>query len=93
MIESKTYKTADILTTLPENNDVLKSFPNLLTEDELIRFLRIPRISKAKNYHNVVAHLKRYHNLPCIHICRKPLYPLEAVLDWIKETTQKEMTR
>ena len=93
MIESNTYTTADIPTILPNGNGGFESCPNLLTEDDLIIFLRIPHISKAKNYHNVIAHLKRYRNLPCINICRKPLYPLEAVLGWIEEITRKEMTR
>jgi len=91
MNESKTYTTVEIAAALPDGNGGLKSCPNLLTEDELIRFLRIPEISKAKNHHNVVAHLKRYRNLPSIHICRQPLYPRRAILEWIKETTQKEM--
>ena len=93
MIESKTYTTTEIPATLPDGNGGLKSYLNLLTEDELIKFLRIPEISKAQDYHNVIAHLKRYRNLPCIHICRQPLYPPEAILDWIQETTQREMTR
>jgi hypothetical protein len=60
----------------------------LLSEDELIRFLRIPEISTAKDHHNVVEHLKRYRGLPRISICNKVLYPTKAILDWIeKETT------
>ena len=64
--------------------------PELMTEQELIRFLRIPLISKANNYHNVIENLKRMHDLPCIHICKKPLYPLSAVRKWIKEKLSKE---
>lgn len=93
MIESKTHTNAEIPTTLPDGNGSFKSCPNLLTENELIRFLRIPQISKAQNYHNVIAHLKRYRHLPCIHICHRPLYPREAILNWITEITQKEMNR
>lgn len=87
MIESETHTTAEIPVILPDGNHDFKSYPNLLTEDELIRFLRIPEVSKAQNYHNVIAHLKRYRNLPCIHICRQPLYPREAILGWIEEIT------
>ena len=45
----------------------------LMTEVELIAYLRIPEVSKSKDYHNVIAHLKRVYDLPCIHICRQPL--------------------
>lgn len=93
MIESKIDTSAEIPATLPAGNSGFKSCPNLLKKDELIRFLRIPEISKAQNYHNVSDHLKRYRKLPCIHICRQTLYPRQAVLGWIKEITQKEMTR
>ena len=70
-----------------ENNSY---FPDLLTEEDLINILRIPEVSKAKDYHNVIAHLKRVHDLPCIHICRQPLYPLEAVKKWVRARLQKE---
>ena len=63
--------------------------PELMTEDELIVFLRIPEISKAKNYHNVIEQLKRFRDLPRIHICNKTLYPRKAVLEWVEaETTE-----
>lgn len=68
-----------------ENNDNL--YPDLLTESELISFLRIPEVSKAANYHNVIENLKRMHGLPRIHLCGKPLYPIEAVKKWVKEKT------
>ena len=62
-------------------------FPDILTEEELVKFLRIPEVSNAKNYHHVIENLKRMHDLPCIHICRQPLYPTEAIRKWIKEKT------
>ena len=68
-----------------ENNN--KLYPDLLTEEELIKFLRIPSVSKASDYHNVIENLKRMHNLPRVHICGKPLYPVEAVKKWIEEKT------
>ena len=61
--------------------------PELLTEDELIDFLRIPEVSRARSYHNVIDNLKRMHDLPRIHICGKPLYPKEAILEWIRDNT------
>ena len=92
MIKSKMYKTTKIPATPLQNNYFVPS-TSLLTGDELIKFLRIPQISKAKNYRNVIAHLKRYRNLPCIHLCRQPLYPVQAILRWIEETTQKKMPK
>jgi len=59
----------------------------LMTESEVIQFLRIPEISNSKNYHNVIEHLKKFRGLPRIHICRKALYPKKAILEW----TEKEI--
>ena len=60
---------------------------DLMTEDELVVYLRIPEVSKSKDYHNVVENLKRMHELPRIHICGKPLYPREAIEEWVKGKT------
>jgi hypothetical protein len=68
---------------LPDGNGGFTPCPSLLTEAELIRFLRIPEVSKSKDFRNVIGHLKRYHRLPRIHICHQPLYPLQAVVQWI----------
>jgi len=62
-------------------------WPELLTEGELIVFLRIPEVSKSHDFHNVIENLKRMHDLPRIHICGKPLYPLEEIREWIKKKT------
>ena len=59
----------------------------LLTEDELILFLRIPQVSNSENHHNVIEHLKRYRGLPRIRICNKVLYPKQAIREWIKKET------
>ena len=59
----------------------------LMTESELIQFLRIPEVSKSKDYHNVIENLKRMHHLPRIHICGKPLYPQEAIKEWVRKKT------
>ena len=92
MIETTIHTVAESQTTPPNDNCNLKLCRNLMTEDELIEFLRIPQISTAKNYHNVIAHLKRYRNLPCIHLCRQPLYPVQAIMRWIQEKTQNKMS-
>ena len=57
----------------------------LMTESEVIQFLRIPEISNSKDYHNVIEHLKKIRGLPRIHICRKALFPKKAILDWIEK--------
>jgi len=59
----------------------------LMTESEVIHFLRIPEISNSKNYHNVIEHLKKFRGLPRIHICRKALYPRKAILEWLEKET------
>jgi hypothetical protein len=64
-----------------------KTYPDLMTEQEVIEYLRISEVSKSANYHNVIEHLKRMRDLPRIHICSKALYPLDAIRDWIKKET------
>jgi len=75
---------------MQENNHAA---PELMTEAELVVFLRIPEISKSNDYHNVIENLTRMHGLPCIHISRKPLYPRSAVLKWTEEKLEKERCR
>ena len=75
---------------LPDGNDDFTHYHDLMTEDELIRFLRIPQISGAKDHHNVVEHLKRYRGLPRIRICNKVLYPTQAILKWIERETTND---
>ena len=65
------------------------SFQEVMTEEELINFLRIPDVSKSKDYKNVVKNLKRMRNLPCIHISKQPLYPIATVRQWIQEQAKK----
>ena len=68
----------------------ISNFPELMTEEELVVFLRIPEISKAENYKNVIMNLRRHQDLPCIHISRQPLYPRDAILQWIHDMVEKE---
>jgi hypothetical protein len=65
-------------------------FPELMTETELMHFLRIPDVSHGANPHHVVENLKRFHQLPYIHISRRPLYPLVAVRRWVEDKLAKE---
>jgi hypothetical protein len=66
------------------------TFPELMTETELMHFLRIPDVSPSANPRHVVDNLKRFHQLPCIHISRQPLYPLAAVRKWVERKLAKE---
>jgi len=65
------------------------SASELMTEDELIEFLRIPQISKAKDHHNVIENLKRMRDLPCIRISNKCLYPVKSVQAWLERMTEE----
>ena len=67
-------------------------FPDLMTENELIYLLRIPEVSKAKDYHNVVMNLIRMHDLPRIQLCKKLLFPRKAILAWIDKQTIPRMS-
>ncbi len=62
----------------------LGKLPELMTEEEVIQYLRIPEVSNSKDYHNVIENLKRFRDLPRIHICNKALYPKEALDVWIR---------
>jgi hypothetical protein len=61
--------------------------PDLLTEQELVQFLRIPYVSKSTDYSNVVKNLIRFRDLPRVKICNKLLYPRQAVLKWVENET------
>jgi hypothetical protein len=74
---------------LPDYNGRSVYCPELLTEEELIIYLRIPQVSQAKDYHNVIENLKRVHDLPRIHLCGQPLYPIDAIRQWIKDKTTR----
>ena len=88
MIEYRHNSRLGLTTTMPDGVNVWWPVPQLMTQNELVRFLRIPEISAAKNQCNVIEHLKRYRSLPRIRLCNKTLYPLNAILKWIeKETT------
>ncbi len=69
------------------------AYPELMTQLELIEYLRIPEVSKAANYDNVIDNLKRFHDLPCIHISKQPLFPLEAIRHWVQQKLVRERSR
>jgi hypothetical protein len=87
MIEYCNHIISEQAATSPGGADIWRPFPHLMTQNELVRFLRIPEISAAKDQHNVIEHLKRYRGLPRIRLCNKTLYPLDAILKWIESET------
>ena len=64
-----------------------KTYPDLMTEQELIDYLRVPEISRASNLKHVIDNLKNVRGLPRIHICHKVLYPKKAILEWVEKET------
>ena len=58
--------------------------PSVMTEEELIRLLRIPEISNAKSHQNVIENLKRTRGLPRIRLCGKTVYLTDAVKAWLE---------
>ncbi len=87
MVDQYKHKIREVAAPLPAGNGNVVPCPELLTEDELIQFLRIAEISNSRDHHNVIEHLKRYRNLPRIRICNKVLYPTQAIRRWIKQET------
>lgn len=88
MIRMNNDRPATIqISILPSSDGQYQICPELLTESELIEYLRIPEVSKAKDYRNVISNLKRMYDLPRIHICGQPLYPREAIQEWVRKNT------
>ena len=70
---------------LPGSEGEFGPCPTVMTEEELIRFLRIPEISNAGNHRNVIENLKRTRGLPRIHLCGKTVYLADAVKAWLED--------
>jgi len=69
---------------MPDVNGGLSPCPSVMTEEEVIRFLRIPEISGATNHRHVIENLKRRHGLPRIHLCGKAVYLADSVRQWLQ---------
>ena len=65
---------------------------DLMTESELIDYLRIPEISRATDYHNAIENLKRMRGLPRLRLCNGVVYPVAAVRKWIEQNTDEGCT-
>ena len=70
--------------TLPRRDGRFLPCPTVMTEEELIQFLRIPEISSATNYRHVIENLKRAHGLPRVHLCGKTVYLTDSVKQWLE---------
>ena len=73
------------LTTVSNFERALLPSPTVMTEEELIQFLRIPEISNATNYTHVIENLKRAHGLPRIHLCGKTVYLTDSITHWLQQ--------
>jgi len=69
---------------LPGSEGEFGLCPTVMTEEELIQFLRIPEISNAKSPRNVIENLKRTRGLPRIHLCGKTVYLTDAIKVWLE---------
>jgi hypothetical protein len=87
MIDQCRNTMQEMATAMLSSDGCFASCSELLTEEELITFLRIPEVTSSTNHHNVIEHLKRYRGLPRMRICNKVLYPMEAVRKWIESQT------
>jgi len=70
---------------LPGSEGEFGLCPTVMTKEELIRFLRIPEISKARSHRNVVENLKRTRGLTRIHLCGRIVYLTESVKAWLEK--------
>jgi hypothetical protein len=80
-----TQQCAELTAILPTANGGFGPCPTVMTEEELVRFLRIPEISSSANYRNVVENLKRIHGLPRVHLCGKTVYLADSVRRWLQQ--------
>ncbi len=80
-----TLRSVGRVSILPAEHAGFPPCPTVMTEEELIRFLRIPEISSARNYRHVIENLKRNHGLPRIHLCGKTVYLTDSVKAWLEK--------
>jgi hypothetical protein len=82
---NSTLQNLEFPAILPGLNGGFALCPTVMTEEELIRFLRIPEISSAANHHHVIENLKRVQGLPRIHLCGKAVYLADSVRQWLQQ--------
>ena len=79
-----TKQNVQLTAILPNTDGESGPCPTVMTEEELIQFLRIPEISRSKNHQNVIENLKRRYGLPRIHLCGKTVYLTDSVKAWLE---------
>jgi len=82
---NSTQQSSDLLAIMPSPDGGFLPCPTVMTEEELVRFLRIPEISNATDYRNVIQNLKRRHGLPRTHLCGKAVYLTDSVRHWLQQ--------
>jgi hypothetical protein len=82
---NSTQQSLEFPVILPRLDGGFGLCPTVMTEEELIRFLRIPEISSATNHRHVVENLKRRHGLPRIYLCGKAVYLADSVRQWLQQ--------
>lgn len=71
-------------------NEQTHEYHNLMTQTDLVAYLRIPEISNAEDPGNVIDNLRRMRGLPVLHLCRQPMYWKPAIDQWIESQITKE---
>ncbi len=89
MTENRSNSPVTVGTVIPDGKGGFAPCLELMTKTELLQFLRIPEISKAKNHDNVIENLVRMHDLPRIHLCGRSLYPRQAIEEWVRSRTDR----
>ena len=82
---NSTQPSLELSLILPGPDGGFSPCPTVMTEEELIRFLRIPEISVAADHRNVIQNLKRVHGLPRIHLCGRAVYLTDSVKQWLQQ--------
>jgi hypothetical protein len=81
---NNTQQYTALAAVLPGPDGGFVACPTVMTEEELIHFLRIPEISTASNHRHVIENLNRKHGLPRIHLCGKTVYLTDSVKQWLQ---------
>jgi hypothetical protein len=82
---SSTQDHTGLAAILPGPDGGFGPCPIVMTEEELIQFLRISEISTAGDYRHVIENLKRKHGLPRIHLCGRTVYLTDSVKQWLQQ--------